>query len=62
MKTNKPLYEAIEQHIMRSDEDGDSEVADRLRDVLDFVWHKRLEKSERDELNARGNVALKPAP
>ena len=56
MSSTRRLYEELEQQTLRLDQAADEELADRIRDLMDFVWYKRLSAEDRGALNARGAV------
>ena len=51
----KPLetYLSLEHLMLELDDEGDEELADKLRDVMDVVWYSRLSQEHRDLLNRR---------
>jgi hypothetical protein len=56
----KRLYELLEQQSLRLDEEGDDDLAERIRSVMDFIWYGRLTGPQREALNARTAVLIAP--
>jgi hypothetical protein len=56
MKGTRRLYLELERQMLRLDDEGDEELADRIRDLMDFVWFQRFSPEDRRVLNARGSV------
>jgi hypothetical protein len=44
------LYAALETHAEKIEDD---ELAERVRELMDFVWYKHLTTEEKQELNNR---------
>jgi hypothetical protein len=54
----KHMYEVLEQYSLGLDDDGDDDLAEKVRGVMDFLWYRRLSKTEKSTLNARSGVVV----
>lgn len=55
---NLRLYLQLEQETLRLDDAGDDELAEKIRTLMDCIWHERLSPLEKADLNARGHVKI----
>lgn len=46
-------YSMLEGVMLELDDEGHTELADRLRDVMDVLWYQHLSDTDRKSLNQR---------
>jgi hypothetical protein len=56
------LYLTFERLMLQLDNEGDEDLADGVRDLMDRVWYRRLTANNRDQLNARQAIDAADSP